>query len=111
MVESRREKMTPLYAGAFTGFAFLISTYLDHLGFVDLSGGGLLAWILILLMMLPFFVFVGAKGTTDFLSAIWEDEAERVSAVARASRRFWRFSGGLLLVFVPGAFVVFGLIA
>ena len=103
--------MTPLCAGAFSGLAFLISTYLDHTGVVDLFDGGLLALVLVLLMLLPFFVFVGLKGTADFMTMIRADEAERASALARASMRFWRFAGGLLIVFVPGALVVFGLIA
>jgi hypothetical protein len=110
-VESRSETSTPYYAGAFTGFTFLTSVYLDNLGIVDLSGGGFLTTFLVLLIFLPFVVFVVRKSVVEFWTVVWRDEAERTSAVAKSTARFWRFAGGMLLVFVPGSFVLFALIS
>jgi hypothetical protein len=110
-VESRHEIVTTYYAGAATGFLFLASVYLHELGVVDLVEGSAVTTVFTLLMFLPFILFVVRKTFKDIWALIWRDEVKPKSVVASATKRFWRFAGGLLLVFVPGAFVLFALIA
>ena len=110
-MESRHEIVTTYYAGAATGFMFLASVYFHELGVIDLVGGSAVTALFVLLMFLPFILFVVRKTFKDIWALIWRDEMKPISAVARATRRFWRFAGGLLLVFVPGSFVLFALLA
>ena len=110
-LKTRNEATVTYYAGAATGLMFLSSIYLHELGIIDLAAGGPLTIVFVLLMFLPFVVFVARKSFVDFWTVVWLNEVERTSAVARATKRFWRFSGGLLLVFVPGSFFLFALLS
>ncbi len=111
LVESTGIGKAPFFAGVYTGIASLVASYLLHVGLIDLDGSGVENLGLALLIFWPFLIFViwpGIKVPTKVTAA-----QERVYGnlffptwFVPTVIRFWRFTGGLLLTFVPGGIVI-----
>ena len=104
------DKKVAALLGACSSIAFLLAIYFDEAGQFDLSGDDFLSIAVKVLILLPFLVYVGGRGLTDFLTMIScpedRDKMMRYSAI-----RFWCFAGGMFGVFLPGAMILFAVIS